>query len=354
MTKRAISALLIFTLLSSALADEFCLTDSKGKKRGPFQLRRGEQLVLAGHAFLVSRIVVGPRKRPELQIVNRLKKTILPKVEFHKANIHEVITSLVTITADAKQKDVPPAFNILLNSQDSFVEADKWSPYPMPVLTFKARNISIFNAFKALSGVLPAKITIDEKGNLLIRSDYSKQKLPESFPVFETISPKEFFLTDSKGRRAGPFKLIEDEPVTLKEKVFTISSVVTGITGPKDTLTRRQQEILKMKRIIIPKMEFSQTNSYSVTFPLITPFVTRRPSDSWMEESAAKSFARQRSYYPVPRVTLQRRNISLYDAINTVCTNSGFEWSASGDIIMIRADQSKPKRPAKLSDPFAQ
>lgn len=153
-----IKAGLVVLWANVALAQEFWLTNSAtGEKWGPFEFRDGAGIVLSNQTFVIRKILTDDQK-----VIEKMKKIVVPEVEWREANIHDVLEFLIKVTSEdepGKAKRSQGLCTIMITEPAPitrpFTGDDPFASMPetnsMPEITLNARDISIFDLVEIVS-----------------------------------------------------------------------------------------------------------------------------------------------------------------------------------------------------------
>ena len=154
MTHRKLMSFMAIALAASACrAESFYLkADKTNVVFGPFEYKDGAKVPLGENVFTVVRKVT-----VKMTVPQKLKKTIIPKVEFRDVGIRDVVEFLRQASIDYS----PPAddhhkgvnFILLLKGR------------PEPKVTFQARELSLGDVLEAVVSVTELKLRIE--GNVV-------------------------------------------------------------------------------------------------------------------------------------------------------------------------------------------
>ena len=160
-----------------------------------------------------------------------------------------------------------------------------------------------------------------------------------------------FCLTDAVGKQQGPFDFGEGAKLSLEGREYTLSKIMT----PEENV------IEKMKAITIPEIDFRQANLQDIICFLTEASREYDRQDIPVEErgtSVVCNLGQSEVAAPLPStdpftafpqpvdirpITLNLRNISLYDTMNFLCKLGDLEWSVQGSVVLIE--------PKELNDP---
>lgn len=130
--------------------DEFTITGLVGKVSIP-----------ARHVTLLTVIPVGEDLGPDrvasfgaAEVLERLKNTVIPELDFRGANIHDVIAFFQDVSRKEGRGKV---VNIVLNLRE---EQDAFAPPRVPLITFNARQITLMEALRITTEVANLRYTI--------------------------------------------------------------------------------------------------------------------------------------------------------------------------------------------------
>ena len=165
--KRILIAIGLLALLTPVQADEFHLTDSSGKKHGPFEFKQGEKLSVGGQVFTISKVLTD-----EQRVIERIKAIVIPKIDFRQANLHDVVDFLqkASVENDNKKRGV----NMILKLGNPSPSPQVADPFADPfatagqdedegiLVTFTAEKISLYEAVKIVCHVAGLKWSIED------------------------------------------------------------------------------------------------------------------------------------------------------------------------------------------------
>lgn len=153
-----------------------------------------------------------------------------------------------------------------------------------------------------------------------------------------------FYLTDTSGKRHGPYAFRQDATVLIDGKIYTLS---------KD-LTAKQAAVDRLKSTIIPEVSFRKAHLQDVIDFLQT--ATRQNDASGQGVNMVLMPGRAKAAQPVAGgadpfgaesaavapgvpgavVTMSARQISLYDTLNVICDICGYVWEYENAMIILR------------------
>ncbi len=139
----------LLILLTSAQADDFYLTDSSGRKHGPFEFKQDEKLSIGEQVFIISRNLTDEQK-----VIERMKAIIIPKIDFRQANLHDVVDFLHKASVKNDKEELGVNIVLELGNRTPIPQvADPFAdPFAAPVkddaipVTFTAVKISMHQA----------------------------------------------------------------------------------------------------------------------------------------------------------------------------------------------------------------
>jgi hypothetical protein len=155
------------------------------------------------------------------------------------------------------------------------------------------------------------------------------------------LRAEQFFLTEQhSGHRFGPFQYRAGADVTISGRQFSLSLPANS--------DKNSELVLKMKKIILPDVDFRQANvrdaiAYTATIAKINMVlsigqnaISAPAPDLWGEVDSGDQSASGGRGDELPLVTLQATDISVYDLLNIVCELADLEWSIENSVVMIR------------------
>ena len=193
--KLALVGLAVLSLLGAGYADEFHLTDETGEKHGPFEFREGEKLTIAGKAYTLSKTLT-----KDQQVVERMKRIVIPEIDFRQANVYDVIRFLHGASVEfdsgprsAQQRGVNTFLSLDLPVPAAPAGTDSAEDDPfavpagkqtyrsdVPLITFSARYISLHDALNIICKICGLQWTVKD-GLILIelKENENVQQPPE-------------------------------------------------------------------------------------------------------------------------------------------------------------------------------
>ena len=171
--KHTLTVTLLLALALPCVAQEYFLVDAAGKKSGPFQFGHGERVTAGGTNYTV---FIPEVERNQHAVVQKMKKIIIPGIDFRQANIHDVVAFLMDASVEfdtgPNPKGIRPVLGLCAQAPeettppvDPFAEPET-DPDPIPLITFNARNISLYDAMNVACEV--AGITWEPRGSAVI------------------------------------------------------------------------------------------------------------------------------------------------------------------------------------------
>jgi len=174
---------LVAMSLSSAAAEEFYFVSKSGRKHGPFTLADGATVVLEGRSYRLQRVAGGASTEDAARrqkVTAKLKRIVIPQVDFRQAHVSDVVEFLrkASVERDPEKTGV----NIVLKIgprpppkglDDPFSEARDWLNNP-PLITFTARQLSLYDTLQLIGQVSNLEIRIMSWGVLVTRPERSK------------------------------------------------------------------------------------------------------------------------------------------------------------------------------------
>ena len=137
---------------------EFFMTERhSGHRFGPFQYGEGDDVIISGNQFRISIPAVSHK---ELQLITKMKSTILPTFDAVGAHIRDTICYLSTTGS----------INIILDLEPN--EPDPWGDDQgsnMPLVTLKVKDISVYDALNIVCEMADVRWTI-ENSVVMIRN----------------------------------------------------------------------------------------------------------------------------------------------------------------------------------------
>lgn len=130
----------------SVQAQQFLLkTEGSDKKQGPFVCRDGSKVTLDGKTYVVE--IVKPAGGSVSDIEKKMKKIVIPGIEFRQANLRNICDFLQQASRECDADHI--GVNIVLNvaSTEEF--------------TFRAHNISLLDAVETLTKVAGLRYRIE-------------------------------------------------------------------------------------------------------------------------------------------------------------------------------------------------
>ncbi|MFW6151737.1 MAG: hypothetical protein ACOC6C_02060 [Verrucomicrobiota bacterium] len=185
--RHTITAIIVASLLTSANAEEFYMTDAKGRNHGPIEFKEGETVYISGQSYTISKIL---DKKGKIQ--EKMKNIIIPAINFRQANIHCVIEFLqqASVEFDSRPENGRQGVNMVLNldrSSDSPEtnsgpsDVDPFGKPPLELyqppedqlITFSARKTSLFDVMNIVCKVCNLRWDI-QNGVVMIEPDKTK------------------------------------------------------------------------------------------------------------------------------------------------------------------------------------
>jgi hypothetical protein len=154
--RKLLFRILITACLLPALchADSFFLKHEKtGKVYGPFTYKDGTVVKIGKQQFTLLK----PEQKP-MTLMQVLKSTKIPKIEFRQTNVHDVIDFLQQASAEFCPSDDPKwkgGVNIVLNLKGM-------KKRDLPIITFNAEQISLHEALNVVTQIAELEQEIRE------------------------------------------------------------------------------------------------------------------------------------------------------------------------------------------------
>ncbi|MCX5728004.1 MAG: hypothetical protein NTZ28_04055, partial [Nitrospirae bacterium] len=140
-------ATLLLVCLSAAVcrAQEFSLQDDKGKTTGPYALKTGTEVAIGSNRAVIANV-----RTQKQQILDDLREIVIPEIEFKQTSLRDAVAFLQQAAAKADTKK--RTLNLVLGLTAEQEQALKATP-----ITFTARNISVFEALRLITGIQAVK-----------------------------------------------------------------------------------------------------------------------------------------------------------------------------------------------------
>ncbi|MBM4149934.1 MAG: hypothetical protein FJ224_12960 [Lentisphaerae bacterium] len=151
---------------------DFFLIDPSGGKTGPYHIVHAGKLSVGGVDYTV---FIPSVAEDQHAVVRKMKRIIIPEIAFHQVNINDVLAFLLDASVEFDTGPKPKGISVLgpcasppqetTASVDPFAEPNK-EPEPIALITFNARNISLYDAMSVVCAV--AGITWEPRGSAVI------------------------------------------------------------------------------------------------------------------------------------------------------------------------------------------
>jgi len=135
---------------------EFFLNDSHGKRYGPYKPQHGDRIRIGEEDYTVHVPSVVFQKN---EAVKKMKTIIIPSIDFKQAHIYDVIEFLQQYTPPEL---LPTSSVVDLSPQQSVASPLQQKDERVPLITFSAENISLFDALTVVCEVAGLKWEVEE------------------------------------------------------------------------------------------------------------------------------------------------------------------------------------------------
>ncbi len=136
-----------------------------------------------------------------------------------------------------------------------------------------------------------------------------------------TVCAEEFFLIDAAGKKNGPFEYVAGGKVSVAGQTYTIAKAVVN---------KKQAITDKMKAIVLPKVELREAHIADVV-----PFLQELSASTDKSGIAPagvtivlniETVSGSGAAAKIPLVTYSAAQVSLFDALNTICKQCNLYW----------------------------
>lgn len=158
--KSVVMAWTLAAAATAATAGDFHLVDpATGRRIGPFDYVQGSTVTVAGVAYRIEKV------DQAALTVDRLKKTIIPSIEFRQADIRDVVMFLAE--ASLERDPSKAGVNFVYHAPGPGEVQDPNDPFGSPpappvTITLNLRQVSLFDALKYVSEIANLEMTVDK------------------------------------------------------------------------------------------------------------------------------------------------------------------------------------------------
>ena len=155
-------AFLVSCMMASGGDGPKYLMDEGSLLYGPYEFKVGEKIRVGD----MNLVVMAPSKT--LDLLRRLKQTIIPEIRLEQANFRDVLAFLEqesgkNAPVEFKQEPVPMLLDLKGGAAPGEASADrKIDESQPPAISFSGRYISVLSAIKILSSVAGYTVILDE------------------------------------------------------------------------------------------------------------------------------------------------------------------------------------------------
>ena len=193
--KMMLQAIAFLAFLPICVAQEFFLADPSGNKFGPFHFEHGENIKVGGTNYSV---FIPTVVEDQNAVVRKMKKIILPHVDFRQANINDVMMYLQAASVEydtgPEPKGVSPVLSLGATSAPSDQDDTPADPVraagSVPLITFSARSISLFDALNIVCRVAGIGWEVSGKSILFVPKKTEKVQQPSLGDVLKAAPDK--------------------------------------------------------------------------------------------------------------------------------------------------------------------
>lgn len=166
---------------TAATAGDFHLIDpASGRRLGPFDFVQGSTVEVAGVAYRLEKI------DQAAVMTDRLRKIVIPSIEFRQANLQDVLAFLV----DASRKYDPTTregMNLVVHGPGEQVASDPNDPFgpapaPPVTITLSLRKVPLLDALRYVSEIADLEMTVD-KDRVVLRPRAAAPARPDGPPA---------------------------------------------------------------------------------------------------------------------------------------------------------------------------
>ena len=148
--------------------------------------------------------------------------------------------------------------------------------------------------------------------------------------VATCLGAEQFFLVDQAGAKSGPFEFAPGAKVVLGSNTYTVAKAVAT---PKQAIQD------KMKSIILPVVELREASIADVV-PFLQEISANNDKTGSKPAGVAlvlniEGVSGEGAIDKVPLVTYSAKQVSLFDALNSVCKQCRLYWFVKDASVVI-------------------